>query len=107
MRPLEGITVVTLEHAIAVLFCTRQLADLGACLLEGDCLLSLHEAIAPFDLDLLRQVAIEARRGSIRLERVREDAGPLESRFGAEGEGPSIYLKDPEGNALELKGPPA
>jgi glyoxylase I family protein len=34
-------------------------------------------------------------------------AGPVESRFGAEGEGPSIYLKDPEGNALELKGPPA
>jgi itaconate CoA-transferase len=30
MRPLEGITVVTLEHAIAAPFCTRQLADLGA-----------------------------------------------------------------------------
>ncbi len=30
MRPLEGITVVTLEHAIAAPFCTRQLADAGA-----------------------------------------------------------------------------
>ena len=30
MLPLEGITVVTLEHAIAAPFCTRQLADLGA-----------------------------------------------------------------------------
>jgi len=30
LRPLEGITVVTLEHAIAAPFCTRQLADLGA-----------------------------------------------------------------------------
>src|SRR3982750_5023900 len=29
-RPLEGIPVVTLEHAIAAPFCTRQLADLGA-----------------------------------------------------------------------------
>ncbi|KAF0228317.1 MAG: L-carnitine dehydratase/bile acid-inducible protein [Beijerinckiaceae bacterium] len=30
MRPLDGITVVTLEHAIAAPLCTRQLADLGA-----------------------------------------------------------------------------
>ena len=30
MRPLEGIKVITLEHAIAAPFCTRQLADLGA-----------------------------------------------------------------------------
>ncbi|TIC94292.1 Succinate--hydroxymethylglutarate CoA-transferase [Colletotrichum higginsianum] len=28
--PLEGITVVSLEHAIAAPFCTRQLADMGA-----------------------------------------------------------------------------
>ena len=30
MRPLDGITVVSLEHAIAAPFCTRQLADMGA-----------------------------------------------------------------------------
>lgn len=30
MRPLEGMTVITLEHAIAGPFATRQLADLGA-----------------------------------------------------------------------------
>lgn len=30
MKPLEGITVVALEHAIAAPFATRQLADLGA-----------------------------------------------------------------------------
>ncbi|MDR0479428.1 MAG: CoA transferase, partial [Burkholderiaceae bacterium] len=29
-RPLEGITVVSFEHAIAAPFCTRQLADMGA-----------------------------------------------------------------------------
>jgi glyoxylase I family protein len=34
-------------------------------------------------------------------------AGPVETRYGAEGEGPSIYLTDPEGNVVELKGPPA
>ncbi|MBC5762821.1 CaiB/BaiF CoA transferase family protein [Ramlibacter albus] len=30
MQPLQGMLVVTLEHAIAAPFCTRQLADLGA-----------------------------------------------------------------------------
>jgi itaconate CoA-transferase len=30
VQPLKGITVVTLEHAIAAPFATRQLADLGA-----------------------------------------------------------------------------
>jgi len=34
------------------------------------------------------------------------EAEPTASRFGAEGEGPSIYLRDPEGNVVELKGPP-
>ena len=32
--------------------------------------------------------------------------GETGSRYGAEGQGPSIYLFDPEGNMLELKGPP-
>ena len=34
------------------------------------------------------------------------DVGVVESRYGAEGEGPSMYLDDPEGNTIELKGPP-
>ena len=33
-------------------------------------------------------------------------AGPVESRYGAEGKGPSIYIQDPEGNTVEIKGPP-
>ena len=31
--------------------------------------------------------------------------GDEASRYGAEGRGPSIYLNDPEGNGVELKGP--
>jgi catechol 2,3-dioxygenase-like lactoylglutathione lyase family enzyme len=31
---------------------------------------------------------------------------PPERRYGADGFGPSIYLRDPEGNTVELKGPP-
>ena len=30
----------------------------------------------------------------------------LEIRYGAEGNGPSIYVQDPEGNTVELKGAP-
>jgi glyoxylase I family protein len=33
--------------------------------------------------------------------------GEIGSRYGAKGEGPSIYLYDPQGNMVELKGPPA
>lgn len=35
------------------------------------------------------------------------EAGDMQSRNGAEGEGPSIYVADPEGNVVELKGPPS
>ena len=35
------------------------------------------------------------------------DPGAVESRYGAEGEGPSIYVTDPDGTMVELKGPPA
>jgi catechol 2,3-dioxygenase-like lactoylglutathione lyase family enzyme len=31
--------------------------------------------------------------------------GEIRPRFGAEGEGVSIYVSDPEGNVVELKGP--
>ena len=34
------------------------------------------------------------------------DPAPVASRYGAKGQGPSIYVNDPEGNVLELKGPP-
>ena len=33
-------------------------------------------------------------------------AGDLETRYGAQGSGPSLYIRDPEGNTVELKGPP-
>jgi catechol 2,3-dioxygenase-like lactoylglutathione lyase family enzyme len=33
------------------------------------------------------------------------NVGPSESRYGSEGQGPSVYISDPEGNTIELKGP--
>jgi len=34
------------------------------------------------------------------------DAGEVRRRYGAEGYGSSIYIADPDGNTVELKGPP-
>lgn len=53
-------------------------------------------SIEPFDADNIRS---QLRARGI-------EPGPVESRYGAEGDGPSIYLNDPEGNQIELKGPP-
>jgi glyoxylase I family protein len=52
--------------------------------------------IEPFDAAL---IAEHLRRHGVAVE----ETG---SRFGADGEGPSLYLLDPEGNRVELKGPP-
>ncbi|PZX23400.1 putative Glyoxalase/bleomycin resistance protein/dioxygenases superfamily [Cupriavidus phytorum] len=52
--------------------------------------------IEPFDAQALR--ALLARHGV--------DAGEVAQRFGAEGKGPSLYVQDPDGNVVELKGPP-
>lgn len=35
------------------------------------------------------------------------EAGDVKSRYGAEGDGPSLYIEDPDGNTVELKGPPS
>jgi glyoxylase I family protein len=51
--------------------------------------------VEPFD-----EAAIRAHLAAHGVE-----AGPAEARYGAEGEGTSIYLQDPEDNTLELKGP--
>jgi catechol 2,3-dioxygenase-like lactoylglutathione lyase family enzyme len=53
-------------------------------------------SIEPFEADLLKAHLLE--KGII--------PGDVEQRYGAEGSGPSLYLRDPEGNVVELKGPP-
>lgn len=52
--------------------------------------------IEPFDEPAIR--AELTRRGI--------EVGAVATRNGAEGEGPSVYVRDPEGNTIELKGPP-
>jgi glyoxylase I family protein len=51
--------------------------------------------VDPFDGAVLR--AFLASEGA--------EPGEVVQRYGAEGSGPSIYLTDPEGNMVELKGP--
>ncbi|WP_421996549.1 VOC family protein [Reyranella sp.] len=51
--------------------------------------------IAPFDRD-----AIVTRLAPFGIE-----VGETVERYGAEGNGPSVYFHDPEGNQIELKGP--
>ena len=53
--------------------------------------------VDPFDAEAIRRHFAE--RGIT--------AGEPVQRYGAEGSGPSIYLEDPEGNRIELKGPPS
>jgi catechol 2,3-dioxygenase-like lactoylglutathione lyase family enzyme len=64
---------------------------------EGRNLDHLCLRVEPFDGEAI--VAFLRERGTA--------PGEIASRFGAEGEGPSIYVSDPEGNTVELKGPPA
>jgi glyoxylase I family protein len=52
--------------------------------------------VEPFDRDA---VVAHLQAHGVRL-------GEFGSRYGAEGEGPSQYLFDPEDNLVELKGPP-
>jgi catechol 2,3-dioxygenase-like lactoylglutathione lyase family enzyme len=35
------------------------------------------------------------------------EPGEVAQRYGAEGNGPSMYIQDPDGNTIELKGPPS
>ncbi len=52
--------------------------------------------VQPFDRD-----AIVTRLGPFGIS-----VGETVERYGAEGNGPSVYFHDPEGNQIELKGPP-
>lgn len=63
---------------------------------EGRNLDHLCLAITPFDAAQIRQ----------HLQAHGVPFGEVQSRYGATGLGPSIYVSDPEGNTVELKGPP-
>ena len=54
----------------------------------------------------LRIEPFDAAALSRHLERHGVAVGEVARRYGAEGLGPSLYIQDPDGNTVELKGPP-
>jgi len=53
----------------------------------------------------LRVASFDEARLRLALEAAGVAVGEYGQRYGAEGEGPSLYLRDPDGNGVELKGP--
>jgi len=54
----------------------------------------------------LRIDAFEADALAAHLRSHGVEPGEVGTRYGAEGNGPSMYVRDPDGNVVELKGPP-
>ena len=53
----------------------------------------------------LRLARFDARALRAHLTQHGVEAGEVAQRYGAEGTGPSLYVRDPDGNVVELKGP--
>ena len=86
-RPLDGITVVSLEHAIAAPFCTRQLADNGARVIKverpgvGDFARKYDERTRGMASHF---VWTNRSKESLTLDLKHEDAGPILNELLAE-----------------------
>ncbi len=121
--------VKDMERALAfyrdVLGCReeRRVEDIGLVQLRaGRTLIDLVEVSSPLgqqggaapgkegrnvDHIALRIATFDEARLSDHLEAHGIAPGEVKRRYGAEGQGPSMYIKDPDGNVIELKGPPA
>ena len=75
----------------------------------GSCMIDLVEGKDPSGCNMdhfcLRVEPFEPEQILSFLKSKGVATGDVRSRYGAEGNGPSIYLTDPEGNTVELKGP--
>jgi glyoxylase I family protein len=104
-----------------VLGCTleRELPDFGLTQLRaGRSLIDLIDITLPSHASLsvgpgrnmdhfcLRLEPFDAAAITAHLREHGVEPGDVMTRYGAEGNGPSIYLDDPDGNLVELKGPP-
>lgn len=91
-RRLERISLVQMRAGASMLDLVSGERAEGAPNMDHLCF-----RVEPFDRDaIVRQLAPFGI-----------SVGETVERYGAEGSGPSVYFHDPEGNQVELKGPPS
>jgi glyoxylase I family protein len=91
-RRLESIGLVQLRAGVAMIDLVPRTED------EDDGRNMDHFAVQIEEMDVPALTAHLKRHGI--------DPGEVRRRYGAEGYGSSIYVTDPDGNTVELKGPP-
>jgi len=91
-RRVESIPLVQLRAVLSLIDLVRADRAPGS---SGSNMDHFALRIEPFE-----EAALRAH-----LESHSVQVGELAQRYGAEGEGPSLYISDPEGNRVELKGP--
>jgi glyoxylase I family protein len=91
-RRLESIGLVQLRAGTAMIDLVPRTED------EDDGRNMDHYAVRIEEMDVPALTAHLKRHGI--------DPGEVRRRYGAEGYGSSIYITDPDGNTVELKGPP-
>jgi glyoxylase I family protein len=65
----------------------------------------LQAAAGNMDHFAVRVDGFDAAALAAHLKRHGVSVGEVRERYGAEGYGPSLYISDPDGNTVELKGP--
>ncbi|HIP77894.1 MAG TPA: VOC family protein [Kiloniellaceae bacterium] len=96
-RRVESIGLVQLRAGASLIDLLRTGDGEEGDLPEGRNMDHFCVRIEPFDPPSLRS----------HLQSHAVDVGEVVERYGAEGSGPSLYIQDPDGNTIELKGPPA
>ncbi|MFO1081732.1 MAG: VOC family protein [Reyranellaceae bacterium] len=89
-RRLERLNLVQMRAGASLLDLVPGTPEDGARNMDHLCF-----RVEPFD-----RAAIESRLAPLGIS-----VGETVERYGAEGNGPSVYFHDPEGNQIELKGP--
>ena len=100
-----GCTLELRQGKLAQLRAGRTLIDIVPADEEGPAKGTSRSGGANLDHLCLRVEPFDAEAIAKHLAAHGIKCGDEASRYGAEGRGPSIYLNDPEGNGVELKGP--